>query len=153
MTDTTNAKRLLVIANETIAGAGLHARIKEMLAEDGEVLVIAPALSSRIKYVFSDVDGPREAALERLEQSLALLEKSGIKADGGVGDADPVRAFEDAVAVFEPDAVLISTHPEGRSNWLETKVVDKVRDKTTLPVAHEVVDVTAVESSAVLAGN
>lgn len=153
MTDTTNAKRLLVIANETIVGAGLHARIKEMLADDGEVLVIAPALSSRIRFLVSDIDGAREAALQRLEQSLELLKQSGIKANGGVGDSDPVRAFEDGVSVFDPDAVLISTHPEGRSNWLENRVVDKVRNKTLLPVVHEVVDVTAVESSAVLSGN
>lgn len=148
MTDTSNSHRLLVIANETIAGAGLHARIKEMLADDGEVLVIAPALSSRIRYIFSDVDEAREKAFERLKESLALLEKSGIKADGGIGDADPVRAFEDGVAVFEPDAVLVSTHPEGRSNWLENKVVDKIRERTRLPVAHEVVDLNAAEPAA-----
>lgn len=136
-------KRLLVIANETIAGAGLHSQIREMTSDGGRVIIIAPALSSRLKYVFSDVDGPREEARERLEASVEALRKSGIDAEGEVGDANPVRAFEDAVAIYDPDAVLVSTHPEGRSHWLERGEVEKIRAKTDLPVEHVVVDLTS----------
>jgi Zn-finger nucleic acid-binding protein len=39
--------------------------------------------------------------------------------------------------------VLISTHPEGRSNWLERGEVEKIRAKTELPVEHVVVDLQA----------
>ncbi|MFT4050567.1 MAG: hypothetical protein QM648_12125, partial [Solirubrobacterales bacterium] len=60
-------KRLLVIANETIAGAALHDHIRELTADGGRVIIVAPALSSRLKYVFSDVDGPREQARRRLD--------------------------------------------------------------------------------------
>ena len=59
-------QRLLVIANETIAGKGLHNHIRELTADGGRVIIIAPALSSRLKYVFSDVDEPRAEAQERL---------------------------------------------------------------------------------------
>lgn len=138
--------RLLVIANETIAGAALHDHIREITAEGGRVIIVAPALSSRLKYVFSDVDGPREAAQERLDASIELLRGSGIDAEGEVGDANPVRAFEDAVSIYEPDGVLISTHPEGRSNWLERGEVEKIRAKTDLPVEHVVVDLAAQEA-------
>lgn len=133
-------ERILVIANETIAGADLHTQIAQMAEDGGQVVVVAPALSSRLKYAFSDVDGPREEAQGRLDDSLALLAKAGIRAQGEVGDANPVRAFEDAMAVHEPDAVIVSTHPEGRSNWLENGVVEKIRDRTELPVTHVVVD-------------
>lgn len=133
-------ERILVIANETIAGADLHTQIAAMVADGGSVVVVAPALSSRLKYAFSDVDGPREEARERLDDSLALLSMAGIRAEGEIGDANPVRAFEDAVAIHEPDAVIVSTHPEGRSNWLEEGVVGKIRDRTELPVTHVVVD-------------
>lgn len=136
-------QRLLVIANETIAGAGLHNQIREMTGDGGRVIIIAPALSSRLKYVFSDVDGPREQARERLVASVEALRKSGIDAEGEVGDVNPVRAFEDAVAVYDPDAVLVSTHPEGRSHWLERGEVEKIRSKTDLPVEHVVVDLTS----------
>lgn len=136
-------QRLLVIANETIAGAGLHSQIREMSAEGGRVIIVAPALSSRLEYVFSDVDKPREAAQERLDASIDALRKSGIDAEGEVGDANPVRAFEDAVSIYEPDGVLVSTHPEGRSHWLERGEVEKIRSKTDLPVEHVVVDLTS----------
>ncbi|MBJ7458537.1 MAG: hypothetical protein JHD02_05045 [Thermoleophilaceae bacterium] len=136
-------QRLLVIANETIAGEGLHDHIRELTADGGRVIIIAPALSSRLKYVFSDIDEPRAQAQARLDASFALLHESGIDAEGDVGDANPVRAFEDAVAVYEPDGVLVSTHPEGRSNWIEKGVVEKLRSKTDLPVEHVVVDLAA----------
>ncbi len=41
---------------------------------------------------------------------------------------------------FHPDEVVISTHPEGRSNWLERGVVAAVRERFDLPVRHVVVD-------------
>lgn len=138
--------RILVIANETIAGADLHHQIADMANDGAAVRVVAPALSSRLKYAFSDVDGPREEARQRLESSLALLEKGGVSATGDVGDANPVRAFEDAVALFEPEAVVVSTHPEGRSNWLESGVVEKIRDRTELPVTHVVVDLEVAQA-------
>jgi hypothetical protein len=136
-------QRLLVIANETIAGKGLHDQVRESTADGGRVIIIAPALSSRLKYVFSDVDIPRAEAQERLDASMSLLHESGIDAEGEVGDANPVRAFEDAVAIYEPDGVLVSTHPEGRSNWIEKGVVEKIKSKTDLPVEHVVVDISA----------
>ena len=136
-------ERVLVLANETVAGQNLHRQISELTADGGAVMVVAPALSSRLKFAFSDVDKPRAEAQQRLDDSLALMERSGIKATGEIGDPDPVRAFQDAVAVFEPNAVVISTHPPGRSNWLEAKVVDRIRDRTELPVTHVVVDLSA----------
>jgi hypothetical protein len=140
-------EKLLVIANETIAGENLHRHIRELTGPDGRVIIVAPALSSRLKYVFSDVDKPREAAQVRLDESVELLRQSGLNVEGEVGDASPVRAFEDAVAIYEPDGVLVSTHPEGRSNWLENGVVDKIRSHTELPVEHVVVDVTVGNAS------
>jgi len=138
--------RVLVVANETIAGESLHRQINEMTAEDGEVLVVAPALSSRLEYVFSDVDKPREHAQARLDRSLELMAADGVTAKGLVGDANPVRALEDALAIFDADAVLVSTHPEGRSHWLERGVVEKFRAHTSLPVIHVVVDIPAEEA-------
>jgi hypothetical protein len=54
-----------------------------------------------------------------------------------------VRSFEDAQVIYDPDGVLVSTHPEGKSNWLEKDVVEKIRAKTDLPVEHVVVDLEA----------
>lgn len=146
-------KRLLVIANETIAGRELHAHIRELVEQGGRVIIVAPALSSRLQYILSDIDAPRERARERLDASIALLRESGVDAEGEVGDANPVRAFEDAVAVFEPDGVLVSTHPAGRSHWLERGEVEKIRAKTDLPVEHVEVDLAAQGAEAQLSAS
>ena len=67
----------------------------------------------------------------------------GIEARGEVGDSDPLQAIEDAMRTFGPDEIVISTHPEGRSNWLERGVVTGARERFTVPVTHVVVDLEA----------
>jgi hypothetical protein len=36
--------------------------------------------------------------------------------------------------------VIISTHPPGKSNWLETGIVERLREELDVPVRHVVVD-------------
>lgn len=138
-------QRLLVIANETIDGAALHQHIHDLIDHDGEVIVVVPALSSRLKYIFSDVDEPRAHARELLEASLGHLRANGIDAVGAIGDANPVLAFEDAVAMHRPDGVLIATHPEAQMHWIEHHEVERIRLKTNLPVEHAVVEAAPTE--------
>lgn len=135
--------RVLVVANETVAGRRLIETIKGLAAEGAQVKVVCPALSSRLKFMLSDVDGPRAEAQERLDRSLAMLADAGIQATGEIGDGNPARAFKDQAAIFDPDAVVVSTHPEGRSNWLESGVVEKIGAETDAPVTHVVVDIAA----------
>jgi hypothetical protein len=66
-----------------------------------------------------------------------------VHARGEVGDSDPVQAIEDALRTFGPDEVIISTHPEGRSNWLERGVVTGARERFAVPITHVVVDLEA----------
>ena len=80
------------------------------------------------------------AAQERLDASLAKLREAGISARGQIGDADPVQAIEDALRTFGPDEMIISTHPEGRSHWLERGVVEHARERFAVPITHVVVD-------------
>ena len=37
--------------------------------------------------------------------------------------------MEDALRRFPADEVIISTHPPGRSNWLERDVVERARER------------------------
>ena len=61
--------------------------------------------------------------------------------DGDIGDDDPVQAMEDGLRRFQADEVIISTHPPGRSNWLERDVVRaRPRARSTIEVTHVVVD-------------
>src|SRR5207248_8808135 len=105
--------------------------------------VVSPALNSTLKTWTSDEDGARRAAQERLDKSLQSLRAVDLDAQGEVGDADPVQAIEDALRTFQPDELIISTHPAGRSQWLERGVVERARERFELPLTHVVVDLDA----------
>jgi hypothetical protein len=136
--------RVLVIANQTVGGRALLSELKRRVSgKDADVYVVCPALNTRLKHWTSDEDGAREAAQERLEASLAAMHDSGIEARGEIGDDDPLQAIHDVLGRFAPDELLISTHPEGRSNWLERGVVSGARERFALPVTHVVVDLEA----------
>lgn len=136
--------RVLVVTNETAAGGELHDALRDRAGEPGaEILVVAPALNSRLRHWMSDTDPARRNAEVRLERCLAQLSDAGLQASGRVGDADPLQAIEDALAVFAADEIVISTHPEGRSNWLARDLVGRARARFGVPVVHIVVDLAA----------
>ncbi len=142
-------RRILVVAHETVAGARLREEIKA--AAEGyraQVLVVSPALNTPLKHWMSDEDQARSDADERLARSIRELERLGISARGEVGDADPLQAIEDALRTFGADIIIISTHPEGRSNWLERGVVSSARTRFAVPITHVVVDLEAETAAA-----
>ena len=137
-------RRILVIANETVGGAKLREEIRQRAEGFREqVLVVCPALNSPLRHWASDDDAARAAAQERLGRSLAQFSEAGIDARGEVGDSEPLQAMEDALRTFGADEIIISTHPEGRSNWLEKGVVTGARERFAVPITHVVVDLEA----------
>ncbi len=137
-------RRVLVIANETVGGQELLSAISTLaLSQQTQFLVVCPALNSRLKTFTSDEDPAREAAQQRLEETLARLASVGIEARGEVGDGDPLVAVDDAVRTFGPNEIVLSTHPPGKSNWLERGVVESVRAHYDVPLTHVVVDLEA----------
>lgn len=140
--------RVLVVANETVGGRALHDRIREAVeGRRAEILVVTPALNSPLRHWMSDEDGARAAAQRRLDASLASLGAGGIAARGQVGDGEPLMAIEDAMRTFGADEIIISTHPEGRSNWLEQGLVASARERFLVPITHVVVDLEAERAS------
>jgi hypothetical protein len=135
------ARRILVVANETLGGEALRAEIAHRMTGDRtEVRVVCPALNTKIKHWISDEDDARRQARERLDSILGQLRAEGVPAEGDIGDDDPVQAMEDALRLFPADEMIVSTHPYGRSNWLERGVVRRARERFELPVTHVVVD-------------
>ena len=133
-----------MIANETVGGEALRERIEEhSRGHRTSLLVVTPALNSPVRTFTSDVDKAREEAQQRLDASLARLRSDGIEARGEVGDGDPLQAMEDALRTFGADEIIISTHPEGRSNWLERGVVSGAKERFAVPITHVVVDLEA----------
>lgn len=137
-------RRILVVANETVGGPELLSEIRSRSGRGGaRVLVVCPALNSPLRHWVSDEDEARAAAGVRLERSLDEMRAAGLDATGEIGDGDPIQAIEDALRTFRPDELIISTHPAGRSHWLERGVVEKARERFALPVTHVVVDLDA----------
>ena len=142
--DAPHPHRILVIANETVAGRSLRDEVtRRAQGPATEVLVVVPALNSPVRHWVSDDDGARAAAQERVQASVAWLSETGVTARGEVGDAEPLQAIEDALRTFGADEIILSTHPEGRSNWLERGLVEEARRRFNVPITHVVVDLEA----------
>jgi hypothetical protein len=133
-------RRILVVANETVAGQTLRGEIVHRSGSDANVLVVCPALNSPLRHWASDEDAARAVAQARLGESLAALAEEGVQARGEVGDADPIQAIDDALRTFGADEIIVSTHPPGRSNWLEKDVIARARERYETPITHVVVD-------------
>jgi hypothetical protein len=136
-------KRILVVANETVAGKALIDAVKRHAEGDEvHVHVICPQNQPKHGYVIYE-DHVRDATQNRLEMTLALLREEGIEADGRVMDPDPYSAIMDALGEEQYDEIIISTHPETRSGWLRQGLVDRVHRASGRPVEHVVVDLDA----------
>jgi hypothetical protein len=136
-------KRILVVANETVAGRPLIDAVKRRAESGGvEVHVISPQNQPKHGYVVYD-EHVRDAAQNRLEMTLALLRGAGIEADGEVMDPDPYSAVMDALGERDYDEIIVSTHPETRSGWLREGLVDRLQRAARRPVEHVVVDLDA----------
>ena len=134
-------RRLLIVANETVAGRELLDAI-EQRARDGalDITVLCPINEPRGSYVV-DPDAVRGAAAERLERTLRELHDNGIEARGSVVDAGPLDAVRDYLAHETADEVIVSTHPRPTSRWLRRDVIEQLRRLfRDVPVEHVVVD-------------
>jgi len=146
-------KRILVVANETVAGRPLidavrkHAEEAHAQNKPFQVTVVCPQNVPKHGYVIDDTS-VRAAAENRLKLTIAALREVGIEAAGEIMDEDPYGATMDAIAEFGADEVIISTHPETRSGWLRRDLIDRVRDDSGLPVEHVVVDLDADRAEA-----
>ena len=130
-----------MVANETLAEARLAEEIERAAAgHRTQVHVVCPALTSPVRHWASDLDGARAEAQQRLDQTLSQLHAVGIEAHGEIGDEDPLRAIEDALRTFGADEIIISTHPEARSNRLERHIVTRAREHLALPITHIEID-------------
>jgi len=148
--------KILVVANETLTGDELLDAVQRRAGggSDALVVVIAPVNAPRDGYVVYD-NTRRAAAGRRLDRTLASFRGAGIHAMGHVVDNDPLTAVKDAIAMEEPDELIVSTHPEAKSGWRRRNLLDEIRKAAgERPVEHvvsEVADRTGAENVLVLA--
>ena len=132
--------RVLVVANETVAGRELREEIMRRAHQTPEVRVVCPILPSRAHLIASDIDHELAEARTRLDRTLAWASEHGIAASGAVSADTPLIATADELRRFPADEVIVSTHPQTRSRWLESGLVERLREELAIPVHHVVVD-------------
>jgi len=135
-------RKLLVVANETLTGDELLDAVRSCVGgAEAIVVVIAPVNAPREGYVVYD-NTRRAAAGRRLDRTLTGFREAGIAATGHVVDNDPLTAVKDAIAIEEPDELIVSTHPEATSGWRRRNLLEEIRKAAEpIPVKHVVSDV------------
>jgi hypothetical protein len=117
---------LLVVANRTVDSPELLTALRER-AQRGPVhaTLLAPTLWSE-----------RDDAQERLRTAVAALQAAGLKAQGLIGDADPIIAVQEAWNPGLYDEVIVSTLSEDASRWLQIDLPHRVARLTDCQVRH-----------------
>jgi hypothetical protein len=119
----------LVVANLTVAAPELVERLKALAAEGPRRFIAVVPQSGVSGHSAREARG-------RLKRLLASLDDADIVAAGMIGDPDPYTAVMNAVHYFHISEIVISTLPEGSSQWVADKLVDRVRSATNVPVEH-----------------
>jgi hypothetical protein len=114
---------LLIFLNEVAGGRKLLGAARERAGEDSQVAVVAPQNQPAVGQLVDDNE-LFDAALARVEVTLAILAEFGIDAVGDVMDRDPTLAFDDAVRAFGPDEVLLSCLNETRIGLTRKDLVE-----------------------------
>jgi len=94
--------------------------------QEADVLVVAPALNSRVRHWLSDEDGARRRAEQRAEACVQQLELNGVHANSRVGDADPVQAIADALPLFAADEIVIAA--------TDDRITARARKRFPIPI-------------------
>jgi len=122
---------VLVLANETVVGDPLLARIRERAARSpATFLIICPQSDPN--------QGSHPEAERRLRRALTVLRGEGIEAHGQVAHPDPYTAAIQAVHDERIDEIIVSTFAPERSPWLKKNLVQRLHTDTGLPVEHVV---------------
>jgi hypothetical protein len=132
--------RILALVSEPVSGEALEQVVGPERAQAAEVLVVAPALNTRTRFMFSDTDEAIGRAEEVQEETVERMDEQGVDAAGDTGESDPLQAIEDALQTFEADEIVLFTHAGGDRNWLEEGLVDDAKERFEPPVRHLVVE-------------
>lgn len=133
-------KKILALVSEAISADTLRSAVGPDTADNAEVLVVAPALNSRKRFFLADPDPAIERAEQVQAETVDRLDDGGIDAAGGTGEEDPLLALQDALATYDADEIVLFTHADDERNWLEEGLVDKARERFSVPVRHMVVE-------------
>src|SRR4051812_13331637 len=133
-------KKILALVAEPIDADALRSAVGDSEAGNAEVLVVAPALNTRKRFLLADPDPAIERAEEVQEETVERLDEGGIDAAGDTGEEDPLLALQDALTTYEADEIVLFTHAGGEQNWAEEGLVEEAERRFDVPVRPLVVE-------------
>src|SRR6185437_4344567 len=133
------SKKIIALVSEPISGEALKSAVGSD-ADDAEVLVVAPALNGKFKFLTSDPDEAIARAEQVQEETVERLDEEGIDAAGDTGESDPMLALQDALQTYDADEIVLCMHGENGRNWQEEGVVEEARERFGKPVKQLVVE-------------
>lgn len=126
--------RLLVLAPERVDAEAIRAVLGDVEPKT-EVRVIAPAQhSSPFTFLMDDHDKAIAEAEGEKQETVEALAADGLRASGGVGDADPLQALQDELARFPADRILVFVRPEEDRRYKEDDVIGEAESRFGIPV-------------------
>jgi hypothetical protein len=117
----------LVVATRTVDAPDLVERLIERHEE------------SPHRYTFvcpASGDIGREEICDKLAATMAELYRREIDATGQPMSPEPFAAVQNAIEHYRVDEVLISTLAGSSSQWLESGLIDRVKEITDKPIEH-----------------
>jgi hypothetical protein len=114
---------LLLFLNEVAGGRKLLGATRERAESASEIAVVAPQNQPAAGQLV-DVSELHDAALARVEVTMAILAEFGLEPVGDVMDRDPALALDDAIRAYQPSEVLLSCLPETRFGLTRKDLVE-----------------------------
>ena len=128
--------RYLVVANQTLGGELLLAKIRELARAGPSAFHVVVPATPPSDHVWTEEEAAK-LATSRLDSALERMARLGLDADGEVGDGSPMLAIEDAIRDQGPfEAIVLSTLPPGLSRWLRLDLPHRVESAFGLRVIH-----------------
>ena len=137
------AKKILALVSEAVSADALKSAVGDDVANNAEVLVVAPALNTKTRFFLADPDPAIDRAEQVQEETVERLSEGGVDAapTATPGSEDPLQALQDALATYPADEIVLFTHPGGERNWQEEGLVDEAKERFgSTPVRHVVVE-------------
>jgi hypothetical protein len=128
------ARRILVVANQTACGAELLREIRRRVAEGGcTFTLVVPATPPQEHATWTEGEA-HEVARARMEEAVDRFRREGAEVKGVVGDSSPALAIADVLILSPQDEIILSTLPPGASRWLKKDLPHRVEQRFGLPV-------------------
>lgn len=139
--------RYLVVANQTLGGAELWAKLDELTSgRDAIVHLVAPVSRTEgerdWEYPPTEHTGPDAATVARwlaearVKREIERLTAAGVGATGEVVEHDPVNRIREVLDEQQYDGIVVATLPRSLSRWLVMDLPHRIMRLSTVPVTH-----------------